>query len=52
MKSKGVESLLIPGMTHPAVRHFQTYNSNIQAFYTFFSNVFNMPCGCVPVTLV
>lgn len=52
MQSKGIEVLLIPGLSHPPVKHFQSVNSNIQAFYCFLCNAFNMPSGVIPVTHV
>lgn len=52
MKELEINTLLIPGLSHPPVKHFETLNSNIQAFYTFICNVFNLPAGCIPITHV
>lgn len=47
-----MDVLLMPGLTHPPVKHFNTLDTSLQAFYTFFCNAFNMPAGCLPITHV
>ena len=52
MKDLEIDTLLIPGLTNPPVKHFETTNSTLQAFYTFICNVFNLPAGAIPITHV
>ena len=52
MKKVNCEVLISPGLVTPAIKHFSSKNNNLQGFYTFIFNAFNMPAGVVPITKV
>ena len=52
MKKVNCEVLISPGLVTPAVKHCTSKDNNIQCFYTFLFNAFNMPAGVLPITKV